>query len=137
MPTIIKRTKAHKLTLLHDELLAAFPALRETLRVEGPTPNDPPNTIRLTVPDGTDEAAIVAIIQAHNPAAQSVAEQQDAKRTTATTDLSGAATAALTRLDAIISDGGAYTAADVRTAVVDMARLQRHVLRYLVARLSG
>ncbi len=137
MPTTITRAKAHKLTLLHDELLAAFPALRETLRVEGPTPDDPPNTIRLTVPDGTDEAAIVALVQAHNPAAQSVAEQQDAKRTASTTDLSGAATAALTRLDAIISDGGTYAAADVRTAVVDMARLQRRLLRYLVARLSG
>ncbi len=137
MPTTIKRTKAHKLTLLHDELLAAFPALRETLRVEGPTPDDPPNTIRLTVPDGTDEGAIVAIVQAHNPAAQSAAEQKDAERTTAATDLSGAAAAALTRLDAIISDGGTYAAAEVRTAVVDMARIQKRLLRYLVARLSG
>ncbi len=137
MPTTITRAKAHKLTLLHDELLAAFPALRETLRVEGPRPNDPPNTIRLTVPDGTDEAAIVALIQAHNPAAQSVAEQQDAKRTASNTDLSDAAEATLTRLDAIITNGSSFTAVQVRDAVVDMARLQRRLLRYLLDRMSG
>ncbi|HXI15476.1 MAG TPA: hypothetical protein VNM48_03820 [Chloroflexota bacterium] len=147
-------TKAHDLSQLTDELLTAFPALRDALRVEGPStgarvkdpnnaegyitlPADPPNTLHLTVPDAADEAAITAVARAHDPAVVSASERQTTERTAATTDLSNATTAALTRLDAISSGGGAYSTEQVRAAVVDMARLQRQLLRYLATRMAG
>ncbi|HXI16418.1 MAG TPA: hypothetical protein VNM48_08605, partial [Chloroflexota bacterium] len=51
-----------------------------------------------------------------------------AERTAAHADLHAGAAATMTRIDAIIANGGAYTAAEVRSAVVDMARLQRRLL---------
>ncbi|HXI18489.1 MAG TPA: hypothetical protein VNM48_19160 [Chloroflexota bacterium] len=147
-------TKAHQLGQLHDELLAAFPSLRDTLRAEGPStgarvkdpdnagqyvtlPADPPDTFHLTVPNDADEAAIAAVVKAHDPTVLSASERQDAERAAADTDLHAGAAATMTRLGAIISGGGAYTAAEVRAAVVDVARIQRQMVRYLVARLSG
>ncbi|HXI15131.1 MAG TPA: hypothetical protein VNM48_02080 [Chloroflexota bacterium] len=56
-----------------------------------------------------------------------------AERSAAHADLHDGAKASLVRLDAVIANGGAYTAAEVRTAVVDMARVQKRLLRYLVA----
>ncbi|HXI17889.1 MAG TPA: hypothetical protein VNM48_16125 [Chloroflexota bacterium] len=143
-------TQTHDLSQLHEEVLAALPALRDTLRVEGPSsgaqvkdpdnagkyvtlPADPPDTFRLTVPDDADEAAIAAVVKAHDPAVLSASERQATERTAADTDLHAGAKASLVRLDAIISGGGAYTAAEVRSAVVDLARVQRRLLRHLVA----
>jgi hypothetical protein len=60
------------LSKLHDELLAAVPAVRPVtgpdgtlvavMRVEGDG-----NLIRLTVPDAADETAITAVVAAHDP----------------------------------------------------------------------
>ena len=147
-------TQPHKLNQLHDELLVAFPALSESLRLEGPSsgarvkdsdndgeyitlPADPPDTFHVTVPDDTDEAAIAAVVQAHDPTVVSASERRTAERTASNADLQTSVAAAMTRLDAIISGGGAYTAAEVRTAVVDMARIQKRLMRYLAARMSG
>jgi len=64
----------HDLSQLHDELLAAIPGLRPVdgpngypvprLAVEGEGP-----TVRLTVPDGTVEAEVAAVVAAHAPQA--------------------------------------------------------------------
>lgn len=135
----LKYSAPHDLSQLHDELLAAIPALRgedapgqPLLRVEGEG-----TTVVLTVPEATSEAALVAVVKAHDPTVASASERQATERTAAHTDLHLTATAAMTRLDAIISGGGAYAAAEVRAATVDMARIQRQALRYLAARLSG
>ena len=52
----------NNLSQLHDELLAEHPELIATMRVEGQG-----EAIWLTVPDGTDEASITAIVTAHTP----------------------------------------------------------------------
>lgn len=52
--------KAHRLNQLHDEILAALPAFRTTLRVEGLADN-----VWLTVPDDTGALAIEAAVEAH------------------------------------------------------------------------
>lgn len=67
----------HNLSVLHDELLAAIPALaprvsatgnREPiLGVEGDDAN-----VWLTVPDDTDEAAISEVVQSHDPAKETL-----------------------------------------------------------------
>jgi len=67
--------KANNLDAFHDELLAALPNLRPVpnpsteraeleavIRVEGLG-----DDIWLTVPDDADEAAIAAVVQAHDP----------------------------------------------------------------------
>jgi hypothetical protein len=63
-------SKAHNLGQLHDEILAAFPALAPTpdgagqrvaiMGVEGLG-----DGLWLTVPDGTDEVALAAVVAAH------------------------------------------------------------------------
>ena len=66
-------SRAHDLAQLHNELLAAVPALAGTflrddgaeepkLRVEGIG-----TTVHLTVPDDADERAIAAVVDAHEP----------------------------------------------------------------------
>lgn len=66
--------RPNRLSPLHDELLAAIPALspvpnargelQAVMHVEGLG-----DDIWLTVPDDADEAAINAVVQAHNPLA--------------------------------------------------------------------
>ncbi|NQW23331.1 MAG: hypothetical protein HQ475_07800 [SAR202 cluster bacterium] len=67
----INFTLPNNLSLLHDQLLAAIPKLRPVpdangdlepvIAVEGDT-----TTVRLTVPDATDELAIAAVVTAHD-----------------------------------------------------------------------
>ena len=89
--------KVNNLSSLHDELLAAMPALRPVLNasgdreavmgVEGRGAN-----IWLTVPDTADEAAIAAVVAAHDalaprpPTAQAQAMQTAAAEVTAEID---------------------------------------------------
>lgn len=54
--------RAHKLVQLHDELLAALPALRDAMTVQGAA-----DAVWLTVPDNADEAAIATVVAAHVP----------------------------------------------------------------------
>lgn len=90
-------THVHDLAQLNDELLAAIPSLLGVSRLEGPSsgarvkspeylswldngaegdapeqyvvlPADDADTVRLFVPDDTDEEAITTVIQAHTPA---------------------------------------------------------------------
>jgi hypothetical protein len=61
----------HDLSALHDELLAAIPALAPVPGPDGPVPvmaveGEGP-TVRLTVPDGTDTGAVDAVVAAHVP----------------------------------------------------------------------
>ena len=72
----------NNLSLLHDEILTALPTLRPTpnsagiLDFDGDLDLEPVmmvegdgNLVRLTVPDDADEAAIDAIVQAHDATA--------------------------------------------------------------------
>jgi hypothetical protein len=69
--------RPNNLSKLHDELLAAIPALRPVpnddgelvavMRVEGRE-----DDIWLTVPDDADEAAIAVVVDAHDPTPRSV-----------------------------------------------------------------
>ena len=71
----LKFNAPNNLSLFHDELLAAIPALRPVanqdrgleavIRVEGSD-----SGIWLTVPDNADEAAIAAVVAAHDPTAK-------------------------------------------------------------------
>jgi hypothetical protein len=64
-------TQAHHLGKLHDELLAAIPALQPTgtgdERQAVMTVSGDGQTLTLQVPDGADEAAIQAVVAAHDP----------------------------------------------------------------------
>ena len=72
-------TKLNNLSLLHDELLAAIPALRPVPNGQGRIDSDgnialeavmgvegTDNELWLTVPDTADEAAISTVVQAHD-----------------------------------------------------------------------
>ena len=61
---------AHVLSALHDELLAA--GIAPTYLGDDP---DNPDGVVLEVPDGTSEAAVAAVIAAHDPAAAAAAAQ--------------------------------------------------------------
>ncbi|HXI15912.1 MAG TPA: hypothetical protein VNM48_06030 [Chloroflexota bacterium] len=65
-------TKAHDISQLHDELLAAVPTALVCVRADGVCDavaivESAGNEIRLTVPDDADEAAIAAVVKAHVP----------------------------------------------------------------------
>jgi hypothetical protein len=74
-----------KQSLLMDELLAAFPGwiigegmeCQCLLHLEGNQQG-----VRLTVPDGSDEQAIEAVITAHDPNTLSIGEQMEVNRET-------------------------------------------------------
>jgi hypothetical protein len=61
-------TRVHNLSQLHDELLAAIPALRPLNGVPQITVEGKDNSIRLTVADNADDAAITAVVNNHTPA---------------------------------------------------------------------
>lgn len=69
-----------------------------------------------------------AVVTAHTPEPREAAVARE--------DLSTQYTAAANRLDAIVADGAAYTAPQVRDAVVDMARIQRRLLRLVKVSLT-
>lgn len=54
--------KVVRLNQLHDEIVAALPALKPAMIVE-----ETPDGVALTVPDDTDAAAIGALVEAHTP----------------------------------------------------------------------
>lgn len=58
-----------------------------------------------------------------------------AEREAALSDLQANYQVAITRLDDIVTNGGAYTAAQVRDAVIDEARILRRALRVVRAEL--
>ena len=63
-------------------------------------------------------------------------EAHQAETAASHTDLTNQVEIALNRLTDIATNGGTYTAVQVRDAVVDLARIQRRVLRYLVVRVD-
>jgi hypothetical protein len=67
----LEYTVAHRLSALHDELIAAgiFPTYL------GDDPADAPDGLVMEVPDGTDAAAVAAVVAAHDPAAVDAAAQ--------------------------------------------------------------
>ncbi len=66
--------KAHRLTQLHDEILAALPALRPivntngdatvVMRIEG---RESEGFLRITIPEGASERPLRALVAAHRP----------------------------------------------------------------------
>lgn len=66
-------TKPHRLSQLHDELLAAFPDWVTVTpggeRVARAALKSADQAITLDVPDEADEAAVAAVVAAHDPAA--------------------------------------------------------------------
>ena len=115
--------KPHKLSLLHDQLLAAG----ITPEYVGGTGDD----ITIDVQDAVAKAAVDAVVNAHDPAVITTGEQDEAEHETARDDLRAQYQTMLTRLDDIAANGSGYTAAQVRDAMVDLARIQRRVLRLL------
>jgi hypothetical protein len=73
-------------------------------------------TFTFTYEDGASQAAAVA-----------------GEVAAATSDLRANAQAMITRLDAVIAGNGSLTAAQVRDAVIDLAKFQKRIVRYLVA----
>lgn len=70
--TTLTYTKPHRLDALHDQLRAA--GIRpERLTGLG-------DTLAIVVPDGTDEAAVRAVVDAHDPRALDAAAQQQAQQ---------------------------------------------------------
>ena len=66
-------TQPHDLNQLHDELLAAIPALRPILGADGEyyavmLVTGDGDTITLNVPDDADTNAIAGVVAAHDPA---------------------------------------------------------------------
>jgi hypothetical protein len=58
------------------------------------------------------------------------------ERDTSYSDLLNQYDAALTRLDSIIANGPTYTQVQSRDALVDMAKIQRRLLRYIKSTLT-
>lgn len=89
-------------------------------------------TIEATVGEqAASEAALAVALQGEQTTAALVAE-----RNGAVSDLATQYQAAIARLDAISTNGGTYTAAQVRDAVVDMARIQARMLKLVKAALT-
>ena len=70
---ILTYTLVNNLNQLHDELLAAIPAVRAEIIDGQPTTavmlvRGLNNTVKLHVPDAVDEATIQTVIDAHTPA---------------------------------------------------------------------
>lgn len=160
--TTLTLTQPHSLPQLHDELLAALPALAPTLRVEGPSlgarvktaeyaewlktregevpvqlyvelPPDPPNTVHITVPDDADQQSVAAVVAAHDPSVVGTSEQRETERTEATTDVLNSAAAIIRRMDEIKVGGLLFTATQTKEAQVDMANAVGKITRYLRA----
>lgn len=122
-------TKAHVLTTLHDELIAAgiYPTYL------GDKPNTA-NGIDLDVADDQDEAAVAAVVAAHNRAAAQAA--WDAARQ-AETDDDTAVRGLLTQLDDAITTAqgaGTLTAAQVKGGLLLALRSIRLIVRYELRR---
>lgn len=95
---------------------------------------EPPRTVRVV---GFDDytAVILQAIATHvpNPAVVLAAVAAQQENAAATSDLATNYQAALTRCDDILTNGSAYTATQVRAALVDNTRILRRVLRLLKA----
>jgi hypothetical protein len=87
---------SNNLSLLHDEIMAAIPALAQKavpgeLSPDGGPLYEPVMTVEgrdddiwLTVPDDTDEAAVATVIAAHDASAVQTSTSAEAKVTGAT-----------------------------------------------------
>jgi hypothetical protein len=82
-----------------------------------------------------EQATLQAVIDAHDPDALTPQEAAAQERQAAETDLAGQYALAVQRLDAIVTTGPTYTGAEVRDAVVDLARIVRRLLRVVKANL--
>jgi hypothetical protein len=121
MAQLFTYTKPNKLSLLHDQLIAAGVT---PLRCEGLG-----DAISLTYPDGQAKPSVDTVVAAHDPSVLTADEMAVLETQTDRADISSQYAAAVTRLTAIVTDGSTYTAVQVRDAVVDLARIERAVLK--------
>lgn len=125
-------TKAHLLTALHDELVAA--GIRPSY--VGGTAGDP-DDIELAVDDAVDEAAVAAVVAAHDRAAATAA--WDAARQ-AERDEDTQVRGLLAQLDdaiATASGTGTLTAAQVKAGLLLALRAIRLIVRHELRRRGG
>lgn len=123
----LRYERPHKLTRLHEELLAA--GIRPE-RVEGDGA-----TCWLTVADAVDEAAVAAVVNAHDATAASSGERQMANRT-ALHARARAARAELIDLAGKIAAGTA-TAAERTRALELLCRATAALIRLELAELEA
>lgn len=113
----IERYLAHRIDLLHDQLIAA-----------GIVPLKPPLSsgtyLRLVVDDAVSDGQVNAVLAAHDPAALRPAEQLDTSERTQ-------AQAALSQLQAYI-DNAAPTAGDTVAVTKLLCRIAKIVIRRLM-----
>jgi hypothetical protein len=118
----LRYTKTRKLSLLHDELLAA-----------GVTPitveEEADGAAVITVADEVQDSAVEAVVTAHNPALPSLAEQAATERTAAMQEVATQYQAALSLLTNFIDNAATMTAAERLEAQVNHARITRRLLR--------
>jgi hypothetical protein len=118
----LRYTKTRKLSLLHDELLAA-----------GVTPitveEEADGAAVITVADEVQDSAVEAVVTAHNPALPSLAEQAATERTAAMQEVATQDQAALSLLTNFIDNAATMTAAERLEAQVNHARITRRLLR--------
>jgi hypothetical protein len=93
--------------------------------------------VKTVAKDGTVTVFLDPAIVAAEQAAETAAQAASTERTAATTDLRDQYAAAVTRLDAIIANGSTFTAAQVRDGLIDVARIERRLLRVLRAQIGG
>lgn len=121
-------TRPHRLGKIADELLAGVPALRATANAAGElvarsAVSGDGATLTLSVPDAAPDAAIAAVVAAHDPTTPSATDTRDAARQAHESAFGTELQALLVKLDA-----GTATASDQRRVA---ALLVRIVLRLL------
>lgn len=122
-------TKAHLLDALHDELIAA--GIRPSYVGDQP---GTANGIELDVADEQDEAAVAAVVAAHNRAAAQAA--WDAARQ-AERDEDGQVRGLLSQLDdaiAVATGAGTLTGVQVKAGLALALRAIRLIIRYELRR---
>lgn len=122
-------TRAHHLTTLHDELIAAgiHPSY-----VGGVA--DDPDGIVLEVPDGTSAAAVAAVVAAHDGAA-AVAAWDAARQAEAAEDSQAAGfVAQLDEAIATAQAAGTLTNAQIKAGLLLALRGIRLIIRYELRR---
>lgn len=86
-------TQPHHLSTIHDELIAAVPALAPEVGADGrrvarASVSGDGSTLTLRVPDDTDEAAVLAVVEAHDPTPPPPPPDPDAELAAAITAVS-------------------------------------------------
>lgn len=130
--------RKHRLGKIHDELLAAIPALRPAggqdalLLVSGDG-----ETLKLVVPDSADRAAIDAVVAAHDPTTPSAWEQAVATADANDATLRDRLGTALANLETANTNWATLTAAQKDAALRLGIRVDAALIRLALRRLEA